>query len=136
MKKVIKPNQRQINHMIKKIIKEETSNHHSPSLWDKENNLTEEEEQKLIDLHKKYVGIISNKIDDVHNLFRNSDEIKGLMNVIDDIYNMQSSLEGKYHENDYERYAYDLLSDLLDDTSENLMDLFWDHPLFPQRITY
>jgi hypothetical protein len=126
MKKVIKPNQRQSNHMIKKIIKEETSNHHNPSLWDKENNLTEEEKQKLIDLHKKYVGIINNKIDDVRNLFRNSDEIKGLMNVIDDIYNNQSSLEGEYHENDYERYAHDLLSDLLDDTNNNLMDLFWD----------
>jgi superfamily I DNA/RNA helicase len=129
MKKVIKLNQQQINRMVKKVIKEETDQSSYKDLewplWNEENNLTEEEKQKLANLHNKYINNFDSKIGAVYELFRNSDEVKEYMELVEEMQYLQDSWSNS--DDDYENHAYSVLDDILDEMHSTASSIWYDY---------
>jgi len=131
MKKVIKLNQQQINRMVKKVIKEETDQSSYKDLewplWNEENNLTEEEKQKLANLHNKYINNFDSKIGAVYELFRNSDEVKEYMELVEEMQYLQDSWSNS--DDDYENHAYSVLDDILDEmhSTTSSISIWYDY---------
>ncbi len=129
MKKVIKLNQQQINRMVKKVIKEETDQSSYKDLewplWNEENNLTEEEKQKLANLHNKYINNFDSKIGAVYELFRNSDEVKEYMELVEEMQDLQDSWSNS--DDDYENHAYSVLDDILDEMHSTASSIWYDY---------
>jgi len=131
MKKVIKLNQQQINRMVKKVIKEETDQSSYKDLewplWNEENNLTEEEKQKLANLHNKYINNFDSKIGAVYELFRNSDEVKEYMELVEEMQYLQDSWSNS--DDDYENHAYSVIDDILDEmhSTTSSISIWYDY---------
>lgn len=129
MKKVIKLNQQQINRMVKKVIKEETDQSSYKDLewplWNEENNLTEEEKQKLANLHNKYINNFDSKIGAVYELFRNSDEVKEYMELVEEMQYLQDSWSNS--DDDYENHAYSVLDNILDEMHSTASSIWYDY---------
>jgi len=129
MKKVIKLNQQQINRMVKKVIKEETDQSSYKDLewplWNEENNLTEEEKQKLANLHNKYINNFDSKIGAVYELFRNSDEVKEYMELVEEMQDLQDSWSNS--DDDYENHAYSVLDNILDEMHSTASSIWYDY---------
>ena len=129
MKKVIKLNQQQINRMVKKVIKEETDQSSYKDLewplWNEENNLTEEEKQKLANLHNKYINNFDSKIGAVYELFRNSDEVKEYMELVEEMQYLQDSWSNS--DDDYENHAYSVIDNILDEMHSTASSIWYDY---------
>ena len=129
MKKVIRLKERDIHRMVKKVIKEETDQSSYKDLewplWNEENNLTEEEKQKLANLHNKYINNFDSKIGAVYELFRNSDEVKEYMELVEEMQYLQDSWSNS--DDDYENHAYSVLDNILDEMHSTASSIWYDY---------
>jgi len=96
-------------------------------LWNEENNLTEEEKQKLANLHNKYINNFDSKIGAVYELFRNSDEVKEYMELVEEMQYLQDSWSNS--DDDYENHAYSVLDDILDEmhSTTSSISIWYDY---------